>query len=360
MIIDVVLGQAEGRGGLENVLTLVSNELQRRGHEIRVFQMGQSSYQDWEETLPEVYYYGLAAHQSYQGEQDLFRYALGYRDMLDILGYPDVILATHTPLLSALCRLAVCHLGGEKEPAILSWLHGPPDVWKGGQYLHYAKDGHLAISESIGNQIAEYVDPETVHYIGNPVDFNHVSQVKRAKNSLKLIYVGRLNNIEKRLDVLFKGLKKLNGDWTLNVIGDGPNKTSLQDYAKKLDIDNHIFWMGWSNRPWEEITSASVLVLSSDYEGFGLVVVEALSRGLPVISTACGGPNEMIKDGLNGWIFPCGDSEKLHHILQDILDGKKVLPDAESCLQSVDQYRVERVVDRMESAIHQAIENRTI
>ncbi|MCQ2011623.1 glycosyltransferase [Sporolactobacillus sp. STSJ-5] len=359
MKIDIVLGQAQGRGGLENVITLVSNELQKRGYQIRVFQIGQSMYQEWEESLPEVYYYGLAAHESYPEEQDLIKYALSYRDMLDILDYPDVILATHTPLLSALCRLAVAHLGKKNEPVIFSWLHGPPDVWKGGPYLHYAKDGHLAISKSIGSQIAKYVDKEKVYYIGNPIDFENVSPIQQGKNTLKLIFVGRLSNTEKRIDILFEGLKSLLGKWSLSLIGDGQNKIDLQHYAEKLGIQNHLIWHGWSDIPWEKAVGASALVLSSDYEGFGLVVVEALARGVPVISTACGGPNEMIKDGINGWLFPCGDSQKLHNILQDILDGKKVLPDAETCMRSVDKYRVENVVDRMEQAIHETLERRS-
>jgi UDP-D-galactose:(glucosyl)LPS alpha-1,6-D-galactosyltransferase len=101
------------------------------------------------------------------------------------------------------------------------------------------------------------------------------------------------------------------------------------------------------------VTSASLLVLASDYEGFGLVVVEALARGIPVISTNVAGPSDIIKDGVNGWLIPPGDFEGLNMILQKVINGEMALPSAEICEESVRSYRVGDVVNRMEKALYE-------
>ncbi|WP_010631894.1 glycosyltransferase [Sporolactobacillus vineae] len=357
MIIDIVLGYAVGIGGLENVIKLISDELMKRGHLVRIFQIAPPKYLNWAEQFSNIYYYGDEVHVYTPLDQetvDLF--SSNYERLTQFFGRPDVILATHTPVMSWLCRLAVNKMNLVNKPAVLSWLHGPPNVFGGESYLKLC-DAHLAISNSIANQIANYVGEEKIFYIGNPIDFNNITPLRRVKKQLKLIYVGRLDNVQKRLDVLFKGLEKLKGKWTLSIFGDGNDKSVLQDLAKELGIDENIIWQGWHDEPWKQLVSASLLVLSSDFEGFGLVVVESLARGLPVVSSASEGPNEIIRDGYNGWLFPCGDSKMLKNILQDIIDGKKVLPCEEQCRKSVENYRVESVVHRLESAIKDTLKN---
>lgn len=345
MIIDIVLGYAEGRGGLESVLTAVSQGLSRRGHRVRVFQAIQPMYLEWEDTLPEIYYYTLG--RNFNDKNAVFEYALGYQEMLSMLGLPDIILATHTPLFSYVCKLALSYLGENNISPILSWLHGPPESFGGGEYLKYA-DGHLAISKAIGEKILNYDKNKSIFYIGNPVALNSFDIIKRPRNKLKIIFVGRINNIEKRIDILFNALKDLCGDWNLELIGDGQDRLALECMAENLGISNNIHWLGWKERPWNEIKEASLLVISSDYEGFGLVIVEALARGVPVVSTACDGPTDIIVEGKNGWLFPIGNSQALSEILQNILDNKIILPDAQTCIESVKKFSPEKVVDKIE------------
>ncbi|WKB35260.1 glycosyltransferase [Terrilactibacillus sp. S3-3] len=327
---------------------------------MRIFQFIPPKYKSWEKKVPEIYYYGQQEDLIVPiNNESVLRLATNYERLTNFLGRPDIIFATHAPTLCLLCSKAVDKMKGNKRPVIFSWLHGPPRIFGGGNFLPLAVE-HLAISESIRKEIENYVEKKYIHYIGNPIDFDGISPIKRSVRQLKLIYVGRINNVEKRLDVLFKGLQNLKGDWLLNIIGDGPDRISLQKYAIDLGIDERIQWMGWSEKPWNQLSAASALVLSSDYEGFGLVVVEALARGLPVISTACGGPNETIKEGVNGWLFPCQDSLCLHNILQDILDGNKTLPDEDVCRKSVDKYHVSKVVDQIELAIKETLLKREL
>lgn len=353
MIIDMVLGCAEGRGGLETVLTLVTNELKRRGHRVRVFQRNKPYYIEWESTIPEIYYYDTEHWKeniSYNEEYPLFRYALGYRKLLQELGTPDVVIATHTPLYSLVCKLALSYLGNERPP-ILSWLHGPPEAYGGESLLRYS-NSHILIATEIGKKIQQCIGNEAiVYYVGNPIDMTYISRVKRSEDKLQLIYLGRLESNQKRLDVLINALQDLKGNWNLKLIGDGSYRDIILNMAKEFNIDSKINWIGWKEEPWKYVDEASVLVLTSDYEGFGMVVVEALARGIPVITTDCTGPRELIKDNHNGWFFPIGDYQALTSILQDILDKKMSLPSQEICEQSIRRFKIEAVVDSFEKAI---------
>ena len=139
--------------------------------------------------------------------------------------------------------------------------------------------------------------------------------------------------------------------WNIKLIGDGIDHDMIVKLAEDLKIYNHIEWTGWKENPWDYVDEASALILTSDLEGFGLVVVEALARGIPVISTSCGGPTYMIKDGVNGWLIERGDYLKLAELINKIQDGDLDLPKVKSCIDSVLKYDVDNVVDNIEKVL---------
>ncbi|WP_141604109.1 glycosyltransferase [Terrilactibacillus laevilacticus] len=350
MIIDVVLGKAIGRGGLERVLYSISHELNKRGHRVRIFQISEPDYLDWADTLPEIYYYGKKVDYQLDGKVDVSILSSGYQKLISKIGMPDVALATHLPLFSLICRLALNSLKNECIP-ILSWLHNPPESGVGERLINYS-DAHLAISHNMANKIKSILNINSpIYYVGNPLEIDNIRMIDRPKKYFKLIYIGRLENGQKRLDILFKALSKLKGDWRLHIIGDGPSIRELKTLSEQLRIHQNIIWEGWKEDPWDDVKEASLLVLSSDFEGFGLVLVEALARGIPVVSTNCEGPDEIIQHGENGWLFPIGDVNRLQSILQDIISGKIVLPESEVCRKSVLHYRTEVVIDRLEEVL---------
>lgn len=353
MIIDVVLGLAGGKGGLENVLTSITQALHKKGHDVRLFQMMPSPYKEWENSIPKVFYYDYARNhfgKMYKDEIEPYRYALGYRTLLDTIGVPDVILATHTPLFSLVTHLATGYLG-QKRPPIISWIHGPTEAYGGGLLLKFA-DAHFAITESVKDDIKRSLPaPAPVFTVGNPVKVSNVPLIPRPDDILKLIYIGRIDNKQKRLDVLFHALSLLHGTWELHLFGEGTDEQMLKELAIKLGISNHLIWFGWRDNPWDNVNSASLLVLSSDYEGFGLVIVEALARGVPVIATNCEGPKDIIQNGINGWLYPVGDSSRLAETLQNIIKNIVQLPDAKVCVETVQHFHIDGVIERMEQAI---------
>jgi glycosyltransferase involved in cell wall biosynthesis len=128
-----------------------------------------------------------------------------------------------------------------------------------------------------------------------------------------ILSVGTLKNV-KRHDLLIKAFAKLPVEInaTLAIIGEGDKRDSLINLADKLKLSNRVFLPGFISDPGPWYAHADLFVLSSDYEGFGNVIVEALEYGLPVVSTDCPfGPSEILDGGKYGALVRCNDSDAL-------------------------------------------------
>ena len=107
----------------------------------------------------------------------------------------------------------------------------------------------------------------------------------------------------------------------LMILGKGKDETKLRGIAKKLGIVDRVIFAGFQDDPTPFYATADLFVLSSDYEGFGNVIVEALSFGLPVVSTNCpSGPAEILENGRFGRLVPVGNPFKLAQAIDEALD----------------------------------------
>ena len=129
-----------------------------------------------------------------------------------------------------------------------------------------------------------------------------------------ILGVGRLNEV-KGFDDLIKAHKYLlmnNVKNKLIILGEGEQRGYLERLILELNVRDSVILKGFVDNPYKYMRSASVFVLSSKYEGFSVVIAEALSVGLPVVSTDCpSGPSEILEDGKYGLLSPVGDYEGL-------------------------------------------------
>lgn len=347
MIIDIVLFYAIGRGGLETVITKVSNKLIELGHRVRVFQAYQPEFIEWEYTMKEIYYYS----EDIQKEElikNVYYYSINYRKLVQDIGRPDIVLATHEPIVSYLCYLALNNNPLNRIP-IVSWIHGIADVYGHRELLSFS-DAHLGISSVVSENLSKSLDAEYIYKVGNPVETNNINVVKRPSDELVLLSLGRLDK-DKRIDVLFKVLSKVNGKWKLKLFGDGAKRKILELLARSLKINNNIEWYGWQSDPWSLIDEASVTIITSISESFSMGTAESLARGIPVISTKCGGPEDMIKNNVNGWLFNINDIEGAAGILNKIQSGEYILPSSDVCKKSINIFSEEVVIDNIEKVL---------
>ncbi len=107
---------------------------------------------------------------------------------------------------------------------------------------------------------------------------------------------------------------------SLVILGDGPLRQQLERQAQDLGIAERVWMPGFVDNPWWFMARSDVFVLSSHWEGFGLVLVEALVCGVPVASTDCpSGPREILEDVPNARLTPVGDSAALADAIVDLL-----------------------------------------
>ena len=138
-----------------------------------------------------------------------------------------------------------------------------------------------------------------------------------------VIAAGRLT-WQKGFDLLidaFVPVAAKHPDWTLRIYGDGVRRAKLKRRIIRQGVYNNVFLMGATQRLGEMMSRASVFALSSRYEGFGMVIVEAMSKGLPAVSTDCPrGPSEIIDDGRDGILVPNEDVEGLTRGLLELIE----------------------------------------
>lgn len=150
----------------------------------------------------------------------------------------------------------------------------------------------------------------------------------KSDGNREVISCGRLQKQKNHLMLIeaFKEAIQEYPDAHLSIYGDGPLKTELQKYIDDNSINASVSLCGNSNDIPSELSRANVFVLSSDYEGMPNALMEAMAAGLACISTdcPCGGPRELISDGINGYLVPVNDTNRMADSLKQLLGNREL------------------------------------
>jgi glycosyltransferase involved in cell wall biosynthesis len=190
----------------------------------------------------------------------------------------------------------------------------------------------ITVSDGVKKDLIKNFDLETnnITTIYNPFD---IATIKKESSEVVeydipyIIHVGRLTKL-KRHDLLIKAYSKslLSKSHNLLLLGDGEEKENILSLIDELKLNDKIILLGWKKNPYKWINKASLLLLTSDYEGLPTVLIESLISKTPIVSVDCDyGPNEILTGNLTPFLVPTNNKEELTSIMDKaILNYPKI------------------------------------
>lgn len=222
-------------------------------------------------------------------------------------------------------------------------------------------DRIVAVSEGIKKDLIEAfsLPQEKIEVIYNPIDIIEAEMLSHEpvyhpwffENVPIVVAVGRLTKQKgyPHLMQAFSAVRQ-SSPCRLVIIGKGEDEGNLARMVKALGIEGDVQFLGFQENPFKYMARSSVFVLSSLYEGFGNVIVEAMALGLPVISTDCpSGPSEIIEDRKNGLLVPVKDEKALAQAMVDVLSDHELRKSlSEEARRRAQSFGLDRIVKQYE------------
>ncbi len=216
-------------------------------------------------------------------------------------------------------------------------------------------DKIIAVSEGVADDLSIYtrIPRDSIIVVPNPIITPAL--MAKAKENIEhpwfnpgeppvILAVGRLST-EKDYPLLIKAFAHVHQSIPVRllILGDGPDRDELTSLVTQLDLEKDVSMPGFVNNPYPYMVRASVIVLSSRWEGLPTVLVEALYCGVPIVATDClNGPREILRDGQYGKLVPVGDQECLAEAILVTLKSNRDQKPKESW----QPFEVDNVVDQ--------------
>lgn len=231
--------------------------------------------------------------------------------------------------------------------------------------LNYPKvDKLICVSSALANSIKKNFGIESV-VIPNMVEDNFFIEDEDIKvlgpKPIEIVSIGRFATPKKHAD-LVKACSKLQfprENWHLSFVGDGYLLPEIKQLVKDLGLDDNISFLGQLPRDEvrETLANCDFFALASSWETFGVVFIEALAMGKPVIGTRCGGPEEII-DSSNGLLVDPHNVEELSNAIEWMLNNYMKFDSSTIKKQTKECYSSHYVAKRIESILQKAFNDK--
>lgn len=206
--------------------------------------------------------------------------------------------------------------------------------------LYKKADYHISVSEQSGKDLIRHfrISKDKVFTIYNGLDLDEIKNksnekldedlysILSNKHINKIITSGRLT-VQKNQELLIRAFGKLENreNSKLLILGSGEKKEDLKKLAHDLGVSNDVIFLGWRNNPFNIISACDLFVLCSHWEGHPLVLIEALTLGVPIISTDCpSGPSEILDNGKYGVLVKKNNVKKLASAITNMISNSEL------------------------------------
>ena len=353
-----------GSGGAERVVSLLANRMAEMGHQVEIICL---MYDDvYYQTKPEVTL--TVVPRVCPG--NLIKRLFWLRRYVQKSGTEVCVAFTEGVYCATICTLLgtrIPVIASERlDPHYMSWQRNllkkiflPHAAWLVVQTEHiksYFK-GKVAKKTSI---ILNPVN-EKVFEVNDERLMVNGDGVKVKENTI--ISVARLFP-QKRQEILIKAFANIAEqfpEWKLVIYGEGPERNALESLVERLKIKDKISLPGRCETIIEELNKAKIFALSSDYEGLSNAMLEAVCVGLPIVSTRVSGTDELIREGVNGYVVDCGDTDALAEALEKLMgDEKKIQQFSAESRKMAEQFRLDHIVRDWLELMERVIKKETL
>jgi len=266
---------------------------------------------------------------------------------------PDVVVAymAATNILTIIACLGL-------DVRVVATEHAPPfhwpnwSIWNRLRLFFYPRASVVVLqSEMALDYYPENVRRKTA-VLPNPIHIEADAGVVDLPAGKIVIAMGRLSE-EKRFDLLLRAFSQVadsNPEWSLVILGEGGLRSGLEKLRAALGLDGKVYFPGFQPNPHTWLRKSDLFVLSSQFEGFGNVLAEALMCGLPVVSTDCpNGPREIVRDGVDGFLVENGSETGLaQSITRLMIDQELRAAFCSSAPEAAERFGVEVVMSQWE------------
>ena len=342
-----LLGKFPSVGGVETVTAILANEFSARGHAVHVVSFEQVTETPTPALDNRVTLHRLSYPVSSRANRDALLDILA-TCRIDVIinqwclpfhvtrlcrkamkGLPCRLLAVHhnAPDCNARLeglRMRMARTGNPVNRAFLRLLLKGCAMATGAslRYVYAHSDRYILLSDSFHQafrNITGLKDTGKLLTIPNPITVeNPEFRYDPALKKKEVLFVGRLEPNQKRVSRVLETWALLEPrfpDWTLRLVGDGPEKRSLQEFCAEHRLE-HVSFEGFQN-PAPYYEQASLLLLTSEYEGFGLVIVEGMSFGVsPIVYGSFSAAYDLVDHGKDGCILPAASGFQAHRMAE--------------------------------------------
>lgn len=337
-----------GAGGLERVLSVKASVLAEEfGYEVHILTLNETDKKPFYAFSGKVFLHSIEAGGN--SLQYIRSYVMGIRKMVkavrpDIISVCDdglkgfflpLILRGRTPLVYERHVSKLIELSGKR----VTLRHRLKFRLMDQLSRHF--DRFVVLTE--GN--ASEWNTKHLTVIPNPLSF--FPEEPAELNNRKIIAVGK-QGYQKAYDLLLKSwsLAEDKGKWTLHLYGKKAPEAGLGRLAKTLGVEDSVYFHEPTQDIQQKYLDSSIFVLSSRFEGFGMVIIEAMACGLPVVSFDCPyGPSDILTDGADGFLVENGNTAQFAARLQQLMsDGELRHRMGSAGRENVEKYLPETVV----------------
>ena len=340
-------------GGAERVMLTLANKFAERGHRVDlVLAKAEGPY------LPDmsdkVRLVDLNVPRVLRSLWPLMRYLRRERPdaMLSALNYANVIAILAWKLARVPTRLVVSEHTAVSRPLKGRTISITRHLMK---RLYPIADKVVCVSGEIEKNMQRLigVPPDKTVTIYNPVDIVKIEKIMQepvshpwvlSRTAPVILAAGRLTEA-KDYPTLLRAFKHLRDRRTarLIILGQGEEESRLKALSEELGISGDVDFAGFHDNPFAWMARCDVYVMSSAWEGFGNVLVEAMCTGVAVVSTDCNsGPREILEGGRWGRLVPVGDADALAQAMADALND----PAPPDVRKRAGMFRSEKAVER--------------